>query len=197
MGELMFIFNDMSKSSLESKVHSKVGQTSRNLRGITQLTKRVKQPGEKNTFGHTGFKRQKERQANRKWSYSMADVFRWEVDDLLVHGPFLIALHDGFLKAHRHFWVTTQLRSTPTLLLIQIDERNYTPWSIWVPYRPVLWEVGDTLRPCVVFCVGPCVFPWTHSRAPGTQTFAPKYAGTAEESKAAGKCTQWIVIILV
>lgn len=35
-GELLFIFNDMSEPSLESEVYSKVGQTSRNLRGITQ-----------------------------------------------------------------------------------------------------------------------------------------------------------------
>lgn len=36
MGELLFIFNDMSKTSLESEVYSKVGQTSRNLRGNVQ-----------------------------------------------------------------------------------------------------------------------------------------------------------------
>lgn len=32
MGEFLFIFNDMSEPSLKSKVDSKVGQTSRNLR---------------------------------------------------------------------------------------------------------------------------------------------------------------------
>ena len=34
MWELLFIFNDVSKPSLETKVYSEVGQTSRNLRGI-------------------------------------------------------------------------------------------------------------------------------------------------------------------
>lgn len=36
MGELLFVFNDMSKTSLESKVYSKVGQSTRNLKGIKQ-----------------------------------------------------------------------------------------------------------------------------------------------------------------
>lgn len=37
MGELLFIFNNMSKATLQSKVHSKVGQTSWNLKKIHQL----------------------------------------------------------------------------------------------------------------------------------------------------------------
>lgn len=32
MRELLLIFNDMSKATLESKIHSKVGQTSWNLK---------------------------------------------------------------------------------------------------------------------------------------------------------------------
>lgn len=36
MRELLFIFNYMSKASLESEVHSKVGQSLRNLRGNIQ-----------------------------------------------------------------------------------------------------------------------------------------------------------------
>lgn len=32
MGELLLIFNNMSKATLESKIHSKVGQTSWNLK---------------------------------------------------------------------------------------------------------------------------------------------------------------------
>lgn len=36
MRELLFILNDMSKPSLESKIHSKVGQTARYLRRINE-----------------------------------------------------------------------------------------------------------------------------------------------------------------
>lgn len=36
MRELLFILNDMSKASLESKINSKVGQTSRYLPNINK-----------------------------------------------------------------------------------------------------------------------------------------------------------------
>lgn len=36
MRELLFILNDMSKPSLESKIHSKVGQTARYLPRINK-----------------------------------------------------------------------------------------------------------------------------------------------------------------
>lgn len=40
-------------------------------------------------------------------TYRMADVFGGEVHNLLIHGPFFITFHDGFLKrnyrlAYRH-----------------------------------------------------------------------------------------------
>lgn len=38
MRELLFILNDMSESSLEAKIHSKVGQTARYLRRINEDT---------------------------------------------------------------------------------------------------------------------------------------------------------------
>lgn len=31
-------------------------------------------------------------------TYRLADVFGREVHDLLVHGPFVVTLHDSFLK---------------------------------------------------------------------------------------------------
>lgn len=36
------------------------------------------------------------------FTHRLTDVFGGEVDDLLVHGPFFIALHDGFLRANTH-----------------------------------------------------------------------------------------------
>lgn len=39
-------------------------------------------------------------------AHSLSDVFGREVDDLLVHCPFLIALQDGFLKANTNSCIT-------------------------------------------------------------------------------------------
>lgn len=48
----------------------------------------------------------------QKGAHSLADVFWREVDNLLVHGPFLVTLHDSFLKANTNCCITTFQRES-------------------------------------------------------------------------------------
>lgn len=82
------------------------------------------------------------RETRKNKAYSLADSFGRKVHNLLVHGPFLIALHYSFLKVHIKKLYYYMWRDIQLIYM----QHNLTKWITSMKTQTILHTQTHTLK---------------------------------------------------